>query len=376
MYDQPLPDDILFYMLYGGVAVLTFVASCYLLFRRGNAFAPDITTPIRLRRWTAASFAAMTLSHLWYLPTAFAAAGDEAKLYIYVGAILDFLLVIPLAGIILLVMLQDRRRRLWPIVAFMVPLAAGALWCLISGSDELVPPLYIYMTVVSVIYIIYVVRAQRQYSHWLRDNYADLEHKEVWQCYVVIAFILFVFGYYVFANQAKPYEYVVQISVAILVCFLLWRVETLSDLSISQPLSADEEAVPDEEEMMEDDELSQNAIETIGPLLQEFCIDKQLYLQHDLALSQLAKTIGTNRYYLSQYFSCQGMTYNTYINDLRVNHFVNLYREAIATGHFTTAQQLAYDSGYKSYSTFSLAFKQRMGQTVTSWMREFEGNSE
>ena len=77
MYDQPLPDDILFYMLYGGVAVLTFVASCYLLFRRGNAFAQDITTPIRLRRWTAAFFAAMTLSHLWYLPTAFADAGDE-----------------------------------------------------------------------------------------------------------------------------------------------------------------------------------------------------------------------------------------------------------------------------------------------------------
>ena len=49
---------------------------------------------------------------------------------------------------------------------------------------------------------------------------------------------------------------------------------------------------------------------------------------------------------------------------------MSLYREATATGQTVTAQQLANDSGYRSYSTFSLAFKQRMGQSVTAWMRE------
>jgi AraC-like DNA-binding protein len=34
------------------------------------------------------------------------------------------------------------------------------------------------------------------------------------------------------------------------------------------------------------------------------------------------------------------------------------------------AQQLASESGYRSYSTFSLAFKQRTGQSVTAWMRQ------
>lgn len=63
-------------------------------------------------------------------------------------------------------------------------------------------------------------------------------------------------------------------------------------------------------------------------------------------------------------------TYNAYINDLRINHFVNLYREATATHKSVTAQQLANDSGYRSYSTFSLAFKQRMGESVTAWMHE------
>ena len=79
--------------------------------------------------------------------------------------------------------------------------------------------------------------------------------------------------------------------------------------------------------------------------------------------------IGTNRYYLSQYFSSQGMNYNTYINELRINHFISLYREAVAAQRSFTAQQLAMESGYRSYNTFSDAFKRRTGQSVTAWMR-------
>jgi AraC-like DNA-binding protein len=105
-------------------------------------------------------------------------------------------------------------------------------------------------------------------------------------------------------------------------------------------------------------------------LLQRHCIKTQLYLQHDLTLVQLAEAIGTNRYYLSQYFSSLGTTYNAYINDLRINHFIRLYRETTTAMRPVTAQQLANDSGYRSYSTFSLAFKQRTGQTVTAWMRD------
>ena len=56
MYDQ-IREDPLYIMLYAVVAAMAMMASCYLLFRRGNAFAADITPPVRLRRWTAAFFA-------------------------------------------------------------------------------------------------------------------------------------------------------------------------------------------------------------------------------------------------------------------------------------------------------------------------------
>ena len=89
-----------------------------------------------------------------------------------------------------------------------------------------------------------------------------------------------------------------------------------------------------------------------------------------MALAQLSATVGVNRYYLSQYFTNQGTSYYAYIHDLRIRYFVARYRELAAAHEPIVAQQLAQESGYHSYSTFSTAFKQRMGQSVTAWMSE------
>ena len=41
MYEQ-IRGDLLFIILYSMVTAMAMMASCYLLLRRGNAFAPDI----------------------------------------------------------------------------------------------------------------------------------------------------------------------------------------------------------------------------------------------------------------------------------------------------------------------------------------------
>jgi len=361
MYEQ-IRGDILYIMLYAIVMALALMASCYLLLRKGNAFAPDITPPLRLRRWTAALFASITMNHLWFMPPMFfLTSRDAVQITDLVGGLLDSMTFFPLAIIVLLTMLQDRRRPLWPVWLMMVPLIVGMVWCVAARSYDFVPMLIVYLLLICIGLIIYMVRALRQYGQWLRDNFADLEHKELWQSFVVLAIMMMVFGVYAVCNKGIVYEYILQLAAIVLICYLLWRVETLSDLHPS--------LVSHEEERTEAS--PRGDVEGIGLLLQRHCIDTQLYLQHDLTVSQLAQAIGINRLYLSNYFSSQGMSYNTYINDLRIDHFVSLYRDAVAAGHSFTAQQLAHNSGYQSYSTFSLAFKQRMGQTVTAWMREF-----
>ena len=352
-------------MLYASGATLAVIACIYLLLRRGNAFAPDITTPLRLRRYTAAFFASLALGHLWYMPVTVLTSSDGIWLSMHIGALLDFMIVVPMAIVVLLCMLQDRRRPLWPVCVMVAPLVAGLAVSIATRSDDLLPMLYAYFLMTNIGLLIYMVRAVRQYGRWLRDNYADLEHKEVWQSFVVLAIILLVFLIYTLTGDDQTFEYILQLIVVVLIGYLLWRVETLSDLSLLQPqaLPADERAT----EVTEDDLPAVR--DNIGELLQQHCVDARLYLQHDLTVAQLAQAVGVNRLYLSQYFSRQGLSYNAYINDLRINHFVSLYQEAVAAQRSFTAQQLAHDSGYQSYSTFSLAFKQRMGQTVTAWIR-------
>lgn len=373
MYDQ-IQEDTLFIILYTVATVIAALASIYLLFRRGNAFVAEITPPRRLRRWTAAFFGVIAAGHLWYSPAAVLTSDADIMLSMLIGALLDCMLIIPLALVVMLCMLQDRRRPLWPVSVMVAPLVVGMVVRIITRSEGMLPWLYGYFLLMAVGFTIYMVREVRQYGHWLRDNYADLEHKEVWQSFLVLAVIMLIFSYYVVGDGGMTYEYIVQVCGLLLIGYLLWRVETLSDLTVSQSLPIEEEkpapVSPPEDGSPSSETLSDAAYEKIASLLQQHCVDTQLYLQHNLNISQLAQTLGTNRTYLRLYFVHQDTNYNAYINDLRIRHFVRLYSEAVAAQRFFTVQELATQSGYHSYNTFALAFKQRMGKSVTEWKHE------
>ena len=357
MYNQIL-EDAIFVMLYAVVTVLAALGCVYLLFRRGNAFAADVTPPLRLRRWTAAFLAVIALGHVWYWPAMAFSSSEAVERWMLIGALLDCLLTIPVALVVMLCMLQDKRRPLWPVWAAVAPLVILMAWSVVTRSYALMPWLQSYFLLAVIGFTVYMVFEVRQYGRWLRDNYADLEHKEVWQSLLVLAVIMFLFVYYVTGYGSITYEYIIQVSGLLLIGHLLWRVETLQDLSISQSPSSET--------------ISNASYEQIGALLKQQCEDTQLYLQHDLTLSHLAHALGTNRTYLGMYFSRQGTTYNSYINDLRIDCFVRLVREANAAQRPFTAQELAAQSGYRSYRTFSVAFKQRTGQSVKDWIAEQE----
>ena len=363
MYEQHYRGDIIYLMLYASVMAFSLIASCYLLFRRANAVAPGVTSSVRLRRFTAAFLGSLTLSYLLYLPLIYMTSVEDIQMLYFVGAMFDFLTCFPLVIAILFTMLQDHRRPLWPIGVMMSPLVVGMMVCAITRSDAIMPVLYAYFLLLGIGLIIYMVCATRQYGRWLRDNYADLEHKEVWQSLVVLAIIMMAFSLYAYEHLGLFFKYAARINTILLTGFLVWRAETLSDLSQFDSKSVST-SVPSE---TIDDDLSSAVQDKIGLLLQQHCVDTQLYLQHDLTILQLAKSIGTNRFYLSQYFSSRGLHYNDYINELRIQHFVNLYRESIDKRDFTI-QQLAQECGYRSYSTFSRVFKQQMGKNVTTWI--------
>ena len=351
---------ILFFILYGITGVVPLIAALYLLLRRGNAFSPGVTPPVRLRRWTAAFFAVSALAHVWWL--LFLYSGDLNSVTSLLLAMLDRVLLFTTFAGMLLAMLQDRCRSVWPALVAMIPFVALMGAYMVHPSTLLGQITVAYLVLLGLFFAVYMVFVIRRYSRWLDDNYADLENKKVWLIQSVSLGCMLLFVLYIFSVDMF-FIWLMHFVELVLVGLLLWRVETLPQLELpTQPQTQQPTAAPVTIDLVQ-----------IERLLNEHCVDTQLYLQHDLTLQQLALAIGTNRYYLSQYFSCQGITYNTYINNLRINHFISRYQENVAAQKSVGAQQLAQESGFRSYSTFSRAFMLRMGQSVTAWMRETAG---
>ena len=388
MFFEQIPAEvILFFILYGITGAVPFMAALYLLLRRSNAIAPDITPPVRLRRWAASFFVVSTLAHVWWLLFYIYSGDLHSKVYLLLAMVDCVLLFTTFAGT-LLAMLQDCRRSVWPALVLVIPFVVlwGAFMVYPSSLLELVTAAYIIL--LYVLFTAYMAVAIRRYGRWLNDNYADLENKKVWLSQAVALVCMLLLVLYVLATD-WVLIWIVHIIELVLVGLLLWRVETLPQLenspmesAFSAPTteSSQEIDLPHAIEGTQKPNIPKRARQPltipsslIQRLLDERCVATQLYMQHDLTLQQLATAVGINRYYLSHFFSENNTTYNAYINDLRINHFVCLYREAVALQRPITAQQLAYDSGYRSYSTFSLAFKQRRGQSVTDWIRNTAG---
>ena len=363
MYFEQIPIPlILFFILYGISFAVPLMAAVYLLLRRGNAIAPGITPPVRLCRWTASFFAVLTFAHIWWM-LFYIYSGDLHSVSYALVVMLDCVLLFTTFTGMLLAMLQDRRRPVWPALTTMIPFMA--LWgAYMAYPNKLIEQIVAaYLVLLGLLFTVHMMVATRQYGRWLNDNYADLENKKVWLCQVVALGSMLLFVLIVLATD-MVLIWLIHFIELVLVGLLLWRVETLPRLKNATTIQAQQPtAIPVTIDLAQ-----------IEKSLDEHCIAPQFYLKHDLTLQQLAQSIGTNRYYLSQYFSRQGITYNTYINNLRINHFITRYQELTAAGQPIIAQQLANESGYRSYSTFSLAFKQRTGQSVTVWMRNAGGN--
>ena len=353
MPEQITPLSTLYLLLHGAGTAVSVVLCLYLLLCRGKAIAPDITPPARLRRWAATLFGVMALAHVWWM--LFYMFSDDTCSVVYgLLVAIDCMVLPPVFVGTLLNMLQDRRRPLWPIFVVVTPCAVIAVLQTALPSVDLTTPNKIYGLVIVVAFIIYMVVAVRQYGRWLRDNYADLEHKEVWISLTLLIGLMILITSFEYTDNYVMNTIVHLIGFP-LAGLLLWRVETLKDLSTDS--LAPEPSL-------------KGGTSHIGQLLVKHCEDTQLYLQTDLTLQQLSAAVGVNRYYLSQYFASRGTSYYEYIHNLRIRHFIARYRELAAAGKPIVAQQLAQESGYHSYSTFSAAFRQRMHKNVTDWMRE------
>lgn len=380
-------QSILFFTLYGISGAVPLLAALYLLLRPCNVFSADIKPPMRLRRWAASFFVFSALTHVWWL-LFFIFSRDQQSVVYQLIILTDCVLLLTTVAGTMLSMLQDRRHPVWPVMLAMLPFVLLTCAYMANPSNLLKQMVMIYLLLLSALFTVYMVFAIRRYDRWLNDNYADLEHKRLWLSQVVAFLCMLLFVLYVVAED-MVLIYCLHIIELVIVVLLLWRVESLPQLDAApaeeahtpqapdrlvSTASAESAFVPDTMPIMPTQPEQPLAdpinidVDQMEQLLKEHCEATRLYLENDLTLQMLAQAMGTNRSYLSQYFSRQGITYNTYINSLRINQFISRCRELSAAGQDIPIQQLALESGFGSYRTFSRAFLQRTGKSVTVWM--------
>ena len=103
--------------------------------------------------------------------------------------------------------------------------------------------------------------------------------------------------------------------------------------------------------------------------------EKRVYLDPALSLDSLAAMAGTNRTYLQEAIRIStGLTYSSYINDLRISHAIDLLTQADSAEVIKT---LAAASGFESPSNFYRRFKKKTGVSPAVFrMQAKEGDAE
>ena len=94
--------------------------------------------------------------------------------------------------------------------------------------------LVLYWGVVA-LFVGYYIFALWQYGRWLRASFADLEHKRVWQSLVAVLAMLAVYVVYTSNAGELPREYLSQVISVVLVAWVVWRTESLQELSDGGP---------------------------------------------------------------------------------------------------------------------------------------------
>ena len=222
---------MIFMILYVAVAFFAVASCLYLLFRPCNIFADDVRSSRRLRRWTAVLMVAMAASHVWWYVIGIYWLADDWLVRTILVIMLDHTTLVPLTMGVLLVMLQDRRRPLWPWLVVQSPVVIFAVVGIAQRSMVWgYEVAHYWQLAVVAVFVIYYIVALRQYGRWLLDNYADLERKEVWQSLVFALVLLAVYVIYTSNAGELMREYLSQVISIVIIAFLVWRVETLQEL--------------------------------------------------------------------------------------------------------------------------------------------------
>ncbi len=147
-------------------------------------------------------------------------------------------------------------------------------------------------------------------------------------------------------------------------------------LEVEEADRLEAEIVPDDEEDILEEESDDTPVSTernrrkynaLAESFEQIIMEKQLFLQSNLRVSDVARLLNTNRTYISllmaEKYQC---SFSSYINGKRIAYTQQLIRE----NPDMSLDQLAEKSGFIHVPSFCRIFKEYTGMTVRTWQKQ------
>lgn len=206
-------------------------------------------------------------------------------------------------------------------------------------------------------------RNLRQYKRFIDNTYADTENKRLEKVQTIL--ILFVVGVFLafVSNIIGRWRFLDDTSLLAIpslffstLLFMIGYVGSRTMFSISNV--NDKEFTPTSPNMSGNDNEQNVSSFTIS--LEQLMNKQQLYLQHDLKISDVALLLGSNRTYIQRsIMELSGESFTKYVNRKRIEHAIELQKKHPEYNIETIATQ----SGYTHLGTFYRNYKIVTGKT-------------
>lgn len=226
----------------------------------------------------------------------------------------------------------------------------------------------------------------RAHQNYVSDVFSYSEQVDLkWLKVLISGYLFFILGL-ILVNLIKGTVSDVSFDLLMVVYIVYSGIHALNQKEvITKALIATELAdekvladIPDQEILQEDNSPKEDSVpvekenkELFGKIKQELIekLDQEkLYRDQDLTIYKLAKLLNTNSKYLSVIINKEfGKNFVNFINDYRVEEAkINLLRDV---KHSLTIEAHGQNVGFKSKSSFNLAFKKSTGYTPTEYIK-------
>ncbi len=272
---------------------------------------------------------------------------------------------------------------------FIAPFALLSLWCVVSAAMldtrpvytspeeimEALPASYPLSLVVYVLYTIgFCIYATTRVAIYSRRYAAEIAHAYSfterihlrWMRWMSSIMAFYLISYIAIIALTTTEIYTLYTFVITLIawgilyaCVAQYRIPQIIENYWQEP----SEPEPAEEISVSE---VQRRTEQLRQQVEEAINERQLYLNPDLTIIDMATECGTNRTHLSQFFNnVLGMPFRDYINRCRIEHAVHMMSE-----RSYKIEELAMLAGFGSTTTFYRAFAKEKGMTPQRWYEQ------